>query len=318
MSGADSATNGIVGRLKTGPKEWAAARANAPEWFDRALAAEFDDSRVEVDGCSIRYMRWGAADRPGIVLVHGGAANAHWWSFIAPLFPEYCVAALDLSGHGQSGRRESYPREVWAREVLAVAEDAGMDGPPIVVGHSMGGFVTIMAAAEYGDRIAGAVILDSPVRLPSEEERASMAGKAFGSPKIYPDIESALERYRTVPDQPSSLPYVMDYVSRHSLLEVEGGYTWSFDPTIFQKITPRATQDELPRVKTRVALFRAENGLVTEDIGEYMYELLGRVAPVIEIPEAYHHIMLDQPLLLVTGLRTLLADWEHSVPHQRK
>ena len=48
-----------------------------------------------------------------------------------------------------------------------------------------------------------------------------------------------------------------------------------------------------------------------------MYELLGRVAPVIEIPEAYHHVMLDQPLLLVTGLRTLLADWQHSTPHTR-
>ena len=69
-----------------------------------------------------------------------------------------------------------------------------------------------------------------------------------------------------------------------------------------------ATADELPRVKTRVALFRAEHGLVTADIGREMYELLGRVAPVIEIPEAYHHIMLDQPLSLVTGLRTLLAD----------
>ncbi len=57
---------------------------------------------------------------------------------------------------------------------------------------------------------------------------------------------------------------------------------------------------------------------MTPDIGEYMYELLGRRAPVIEIPEAYHHIMLDQPLLLVTGLRTLLADWDHSVPRARR
>ena len=61
-----------------------------------------------------------------------------------------------------------------------------------------------------------------------------------------------------------------------------------------------------------------ENGIVTADIAEYMYELLGRNAPVIEIPEAYHHMMLDQPLLLVTGLRTLLADWEHSVPRSRR
>ena len=45
-----------------------------------------------------------------------------------------------------------------------------------------------------------------------------------------------------------------------------------------------------------------------------MYDLLGRVAPVVEIPEAGHHMMLDQPLLLLTALRTLLADWEHSSP----
>ena len=305
-------------RLGSGPAEWAAARRDAPGWFKRALATPYDERSVEVEGATIRYLRWGDPDKPGIVLVHGGAANAHWWAFIAPLFPEYTIAALDLSGHGKSGRRESYPREVWAREVLAVAEDAGMAGPPIVVGHSMGGFVTIMAAAEYGDRIGGAVIIDSPVRLPSAEERVSLASKTFRNPKVYPDVETALERYRTVPDQPSSLPFVMDYVARHSLHEVEGGVTWSFDPNIFQSVTPRASADELPRVKTRVALFRAENGLVTEDIGEHMYELLGRVAPVIEIPEAYHHVMLDQPLLLVTGLRTLLADWDHSHPYVRK
>lgn len=304
-------------RLRSGPDEWAAARANAPAWFDRALEAQCDDRYVDVEGCSIHYMRWGTPGKPGLVLVHGGAANAYWWSHVAPLLGDYCVVALDLSGHGKSGRRDAYPRQLWAREVLAVAEDARIDGAPIVIGHSMGGFVTIMAAAEYGDRIGGAVILDSPVRQPSKEERVGMATKIFSKPKVHPDFETALSRYRTVPDQPSSLPYVMDHVARNSLVEVEDGFTWSFDPVIFQKVTPRASADELPRVKTRVALFRAQYGLVTPDIGEHMYELLGRVAPVIEIPEAYHHIMLDQPLLLVTGLRTLLADWDHSHPRRR-
>jgi pimeloyl-ACP methyl ester carboxylesterase len=304
-------------RLSSGPAEWAAARANAPLWFDRALEARCEERYVEVEGCQVHYLRWGKPKRPGLVLVHGGAANAYWWSHIAPLLGDYCVVALDLSGHGKSGRRADYPRELWAREVLAVAEDAEIDGPPILIGHSMGGFVTIMAAAEYADLIAGVVILDSPVRQPSKEERVGLATRTFANPKVYPDLESALTRYRTVPDQPSSLPYVMDFVARNSLTEVENGYTWSFDPTIFQRITPRTTADELPRVKTRVALFRAEHGLVTPDIGQHMYDLLGRVAPVIEIPEAYHHMMLDQPLLLVTGLRTLLADWDHSHPYQR-
>ena len=73
----------------------------------------------------------------------------------------------------------------------------------------------------------------------------------------------------------------------------------------------------LREVRCRLALLRSENGLVTADIGADMYDMLGRVAPVIEIPEAGHHAMLDQPLLLLTALRTLVADWDHSEPHRR-
>ncbi|MEC7144654.1 MAG: alpha/beta hydrolase, partial [Actinomycetota bacterium] len=67
----------------------------------------------------------------------------------------------------------------------------------------------------------------------------------------------------------------------------------------------------------RVALLRCEYGLVTPDIGDYMYEQLGRVAPVIELPTAGHHPMLDVPLILITALRSLLADWDHSRPLRR-
>jgi pimeloyl-ACP methyl ester carboxylesterase len=50
------------------------------------------------------------------------------------------------------------------------------------------------------------------------------------------------------------------------------------------------------------------------EIGSFMSSLLGRTAPVVEIPQAQHHVMLDQPLALVAALRALLADWRHSVP----
>jgi pimeloyl-ACP methyl ester carboxylesterase len=296
------------------------AEHTAPRWFREAIAVRPVDCELEVEGCRIHYLRWGEAGRPGLVFIHGGAAHAHWWSFIAPLFAaEYRVAAIDLSGHGESGRRSAgYPRDTWAREVLAVAEHAGFDRPPILVGHSMGGFVAITAAAAFGERLAGAVILDSPVRRPDPEAEEGAHGRSFRNPKVYPDVDTALRHFRTVPDQPTSLPFILDYVARHSRVRVPGGFTWKFDPLIFRRETPRASHELLPRVKCRVALFRSEHGLVTPDIGEYMYELLGRNAPVIEIPEAHHHVMLDQPLLLVTGLRTLLSDWEHSVPLARR
>jgi pimeloyl-ACP methyl ester carboxylesterase len=65
-----------------------------------------------------------------------------------------------------------------------------------------------------------------------------------------------------------------------------------------------------------VAVFRAEHGLVPPDMGERIAERLGRVVPVVEIPLAAHHVMIDQPLSLITALRTLLADWTHSEPHR--
>jgi len=74
----------------------------------------------------------------------------------------------------------------------------------------------------------------------------------------------------------------------------------------------------LDEVRCRLALLRSEHGLVTEDIGAAMYEAMGRVTPVIEIPEAGHHAMLDQPLVLLTAIRSLLADWDHSEPLGRR
>jgi pimeloyl-ACP methyl ester carboxylesterase len=291
-------------------------RVEVPEWFLGALGTPYDEDKVVVDGTAVHYCRWGARGLPGIVLVHGGAAQCHWWDHVAPLLAgEYSVVALDLSGHGDSGRRERYPTETWAREVVEVAEHAGTAGPPVVVAHSMGGWVAICAAAEHGERLAGIVVLDSPVRRQAPEELAAAEGVAFGPLRTYPSLEAALARFRTVPDQPTSLPYVLDHVARTSVRETDEGWTWKFDPRIFDRPVP--TGELLRRVRCRMALFRSEFGLVTPDTGAYMYEQLGRIAPVVEVPLAHHHVMLDQPIPLVTGLRTLLADWEHSRPQAR-
>ncbi len=50
------------------------------------------------------------------------------------------------------------------------------------------------------------------------------------------------------------------------------------------------------------------------EIGERLPDFELRNAPMIEIPDAYHHVMLDQPIAMITAVRALLADWEHSVP----
>lgn len=290
-----------------------------PEWFRRALAHEADTGATTVEGTRIAYRRWGDPAAPGVVLVHGGAAHARWWDHLAPfLTPHYHVVAPDLSGHGDSGRREGYHPELWADELAAVADHAGIQGRPVLVGHSMGGFVSIVAAARFGADLAGAVIVDSPVRRPDPEIQESRGGRMFRAPKTYPTLDEAVTHFHLVPPQPVVTPYVVDHVARHSLHEVEGGWTWKFDAHVFGGFSPFMFGGYLSRAACRMAVFYGElSPIVDRDITDHMSELLGRNAPFVEIPQAYHHLILDQPIAFVAALRAMLADWQHTVPaHQ--
>jgi pimeloyl-ACP methyl ester carboxylesterase len=289
-----------------------ASLAEAPAWFTGALDTPCEQGAIDLDGTVIAYRAWGDPGERGIVLAHGGAAHARWWDHIAPLLATgRRVVALDLSGHGDSGRRDAYTLDLWAGEVLAVAAEAGIAGPPTVVGHSMGGFVALRAAGLYGARLAGVVAIDSPVRDITPEERAARDQRAFGPLRVYPTAGEMIARFHPIPDQPG-LPYIVDHIARTSIRPVDGGWSWKFDPRIFarQPLSP----DLLTRLDCRVALFRAEHGILSAQMSEVMYDRLGRLAPVIEIPAAGHHVMLDQPLAVVTGVRTLLSDWDHSLP----
>ncbi len=291
----------------------------SPAWFARATATPYGHGRVQVAGCDVHYLQWGEMGRRGLVFVHGGGAHAHWWTHVAATFAaEFSVMAIDLSGHGDSGHREAYDPEQWADEVVAVAADAGIDGVPVLIGHSMGGFITIVTAARHPDDVAGVIVCDSPV---TEADPEISAPDAFGrTTRTYSAVHDAVARFRTVPPQEHYLDYVIDFVARHSLKEVDGGWQWKFDRRIFEQFGRGVHGLAVPylsQVDCRLALLRSEYGLVTPQIGAFMYEKLGRVSPVIEIPEAGHHAMLDQPLILLTALRTLLADWDHSEPHRR-
>jgi len=292
----------------------------APSWFANAIADLPETHRVDVDGASVNYLAWGETGRPGIVFIHGGAAHAHWWGHVAPLFAaDHRVVAIDLTGHGDSEWRDSYTLDGWCDEVAAVIDDADFDGPPILVGHSMGGFVTVATAARHCEKIAGAIIIDSPIMVEDPEVVQARSTDQFKRPKTYEDPAEAWARFRTVPEQKVYLPYVRENVARHSLRldPTDNRWHWKFDSAIFVPKRHEAAA-LLGQVTCRMALLRCENGLVTPDIGEYMYDKLGRVTPIVELPTAGHHPMLDVPLILITAIRSLLADWDHSTPISRK
>jgi pimeloyl-ACP methyl ester carboxylesterase len=292
------------------------AAAAAPGWFLEALAAPREHLYTEVSGCRISYWRWGRAGLPGVILLHGGGAHAGWWDHVAPwlVTTDRCVVAVDLSGHGDSGHRQAYRLEDWAAEMLAVAQHAGLDGPAVLAGHSLGAWSTVVAAAEHPEAVAGLILMDCRITDPPPEgdeppeEANGLSARPARVPRVYPTLEDALSRYRPEPAQEGNLPFVMHHLAVASTRQVEGGWTWKFDPRVLVQRRPGGAA--LRQVSCPVTFIRGERGLVTPAIMEEMQTALGGRAPVIDVPLAGHHLMLDQPLSLVTALRSVLAEWD--------
>lgn len=295
-------------------------RSPQPDWFRWALDQPRTDHFVTVEGCPIHYLLWQAAPpqgaeaphKRGILLVHGGGAHAHWWSFIAPYFArDFKVAAMDLSGMGDSGRRASYSSEQRAEEMRAVIADAGLGEQPFVIGHSFGGFMTMRFASTYGDMLGGAVIVDSPIRSPEEERTNPRLPPPMGNKKTYASFDETLARFRLMPEQPCANDFIVEYIARHSIMPVEGGWSWKFDGSAMgNRRFGEPFRDYLQRVNCRAALmFGEKSKLVSRDTAAYMSSLMGPQAPVVEVPEAEHHVMLDQPIAFVAAVRMLLESW---------
>jgi pimeloyl-ACP methyl ester carboxylesterase len=286
----------------------AADRAEAaPGWFREALSAPRDHRFISVDDCAISYWMWGPGRGPGLVLVHGGGAHARWWDHIAPwlVTSERSVAAIDLSGHGDSGHRDVYTLDTWASEMLAVARHAQLERP-LLVGHSLGGWSAVVAAAEHPEAVAGLALVDCRVidlttSAPPPDRPPSRP------PRLYSTLDEAVSRYRPEPPQDGNLKYVMDHLAVTSARKVDGGWRWKFDPRAISQRRPGA--EALRRVRCPAAIIRGERGLVTDEITAATRRALGGRVPVVDVPLAGHHLMLDQPLLLVTALRAVLAGW---------
>ena len=221
-----------------------------PGWFQAALAAPCASHTLEVDGCPLNYLAWGDPARPPLVLVHGGLAHANWWTAIAPqLARHYYVVAPDLAGHGDSGRRAAYTLESWAGDVMAVCQATAGGRAPVIVGHSLGGQIAITAAALYGAQLAGVVVVDAPVTRPDPESGA-LAQRARPL-TVYPDLAGAMARFRLLPQQPCQNAYLFDYIARHSLRQVEGGWRWKFDPAVLSRPLPVSLARQCARTGKR-------------------------------------------------------------------
>lgn len=287
---------------------------DAPVWFTAALDHAPRHGRVRGAGVDIVYREWGPVDvgeeLPPLLLLHGVAAHSGWWDHLGPqLADRRRVVAIDLAGHGDSGRRDSYSIDTWADDVLALVDDLGLRCP-YLVGHSLGGIVSMRVAQRAGEQLCGIVVLESVI----EDRGATVPGDPrsarSGTLRVHPDRKTALARWRPLPAGATVPDFTAQHVAAGSLRQVEGGWTWKFDPRVFA--TKGMFHDEVVPVPCRVALFRGETGSVTQTAQERVVAALGARTLDLVVPGAGHNVTLETPQAVALALSTLGAAWDQA------
>ena len=132
----------------------------------------------------------------------------------------------------------------------------------------------------------------------------------------YRTRDEIIARFRAVPAQAVTLPHVARHIALESVRKTTAGWVWKFDPAIFgENLDPESPteqellEDMMAQMPCRIGYLRCEAGLVPPAMAEQIRSILQLRGPFIDLAEAGHHPMLDQPLPLVSALRVLLEFW---------
>jgi pimeloyl-ACP methyl ester carboxylesterase len=280
----------------------------APQWFRDAVNAPTQSHFAPVDDTRIHYLTWNAEERskPDLVLVHGFRAHARWWSLIAPFLTDrFRVLAFDFSGMGDSGTRPAYDADLFVRDLMG-AIDHAQCRKPILLGHSFGGHRVLRACAEHPDAFSSAIVLDSYVNFPADGE-VFRRRAVIGPKKLYPTYEAARARFRLIPDSGSQADYILDYVAHHSIKREGEGWCWKFDDAQVGGAIEHDGAAVLERIEIPMTIIHGEfSDVMSADRAAKVVNRLKHARGPISIPLAHHHVMLDQPLELVSALRGVL------------
>jgi pimeloyl-ACP methyl ester carboxylesterase len=266
---------------------------------------------VEANGVKLHYLDYGTAGRRPMLCVHGGAAHAHWYDFVAPGFvPDHHVLALDLRGHGDSAwaGQDTYTWKTYAEDIHALAGKLDLRDF-VLIGHSMGGMISLVYAATHPGRLARLVIVDSIMLMPIDRV---LRMREFGArpARDYATQAELVARYRLEPaESQMAAPEAIRRMALHSGRQnAEGRWQHKADRRVQAGFEQIAGVPLWEKVKVPALAIRGEHS--TRFGPDVLAEIRAR-APQLEmaeVPASDHHITLDNPRGFVDAVRRFLRD----------
>jgi len=137
-----------------------------------------EQKQLSVNGRTLSYRSTGEG-RPPVVLVHGFGEDSRVWDPLVPFLSSYHLIIPDLPGSGASDASEDMSMEGMAEDLqkLVVHETAtlffkpGEPGSVVMIGHSMGGYITLAFAEKWGAALRGFGLFHSSAYADTEEKK---------------------------------------------------------------------------------------------------------------------------------------------------
>ncbi|MCB1476476.1 MAG: alpha/beta hydrolase [Rhodobiaceae bacterium] len=212
---------------------------------------------------TLSYAEWGDPEAPLLFLVHGGRDQKRSWDWIAPrLAKRYRVIAHDLRGHGWSDRVSDGAYTVMDNvlDFAALMDELEAD-KPVIIGHSLGGNITIRYCGLFPDRVERLVAIEGLGRSPTqiaERERRPLEARlqewvgqrrraTHRAARVMKDVAEAMERMRAAHPQLSEehLAHLTGTGVRHN---PDGTVSWLYDPAFVPMPPFDLTDAEIHRI----------------------------------------------------------------------
>ena len=270
----------------------------------------------------LQFWDWGQEGKPALVLVHGGLDHARNWDWVARSLREHFhVYAIDLRGHGNSGWAPGALYSI-AEHVLDLSAllDIIKGFPVYIVGHSLGGVITLVYSGVYPDRVKKAISIEGwgfpanhKIHGPASERIRNWIEKVRQTegrePRAYPNLDAAVARMK------EANPRLSDEVARHlthhgTNWNADGSLIWKFDnyvrnfPPYGQNL--QELKEIIGNIKCPVQLFWGQESWAPDP------EADGRISGIkdyrlVKVPGAGHWVHHDRlELFLSEATRFLL------------
>jgi pimeloyl-ACP methyl ester carboxylesterase len=255
----------------------------------------------------VHYLDWGNAGAAPMVLVHGMCASSHCWDFFADSMKrQFHILAPDQRGHGDSSWSREYHLGDYVSDLKNFVDILDLQNI-VLIGHSLGGVISTVYAANNPEKVESLVIVDIGPEL--KEEGLERRNREWPlEPSFFNSVDEVFAHLSRVQ------PYHSEKYIRHLLLhdlkqDGEGRIMFKYDRKIceMEMHSPEWLWDYIKMIVCpTLVIHGVESDLLDGDIARWMAATLA-FGSVVDIERAAHTVQGDNPEAFESAVRRFLG-----------